>query len=72
MEKNVKTLIRGFCNFETFPQDFFLETVETRDRDRDQAFETKPKILKSRIPWLLLGEGSEATEPYNKHAKFFK
>ena len=47
MEKIVKILIRDFCKFETFPQDFFLETVETQDRDRDQAFETKTKILKS-------------------------
>ena len=49
MKKSVKTLIWDFCKFETFPQDFFLETVETRDRDRDQAFETKTKILKSWI-----------------------
>ena len=47
MKKIVKTLIRDFCKFGTFTQDFFLETVETRDRDRDQAFETKTKILKS-------------------------
>ena len=47
MKKIVKTLIGDFRIFEIFPQDFFLETVETRDRDRDQAFETKTKILKS-------------------------